>query len=632
MAGSLWRKLGGSVSRKLGGSQWRKFGNKLSPSRQDEIIQKNSPLIEAGLASVVYSTNGGDAAKKIKKIDIPTFKKLKNGIIEMTAPTAAITEKLVNDKLEVLSSFLQTDFQTVEKIDHQKYLLKPELIPKKNSSILTKTDHAFAGLLTETEALWINLKKDFSLYVGGNTGTGKSQTIVHLIDSILKSSTLPIEIVIFDTKGLDYQDLILNGAQFYPMNSKEEQAKALEFLNEIYSDFSKSKKLIEEKFLVDYDDYREEFGHLPLKKYILIFDEAGRYLKANSSDKDHKTIQKDIITVVSNMLATFRVSGCKMIVSTQRVQKDEMDIPYDNFLVRVLSNISKEMDNKYRPENARMSNRKLQYGEWTFSTSDYDSTLCRTPWCREKLSFYVKDKKSRFKQNLNNPPSPVFNVPYDGNQPLIEDHVINNDYPSSKEKELTLDDYNLLDLDTPHRLPDRIQKELWSKFDLQLKRLLETFDPFEISFSDLKNYLNSTPLTLNGIPHSHFEENVTLVFLNNLMMKKKQFQNLEINWSLLNKCSPVLLSDCTSIPEPKVEPEPTPDPQPVGSNQKTPMSQPPEPEIISTEIEFTKRKPDVKPYLETHWLIETGGIKPFVVKKDLSDEKIIIKIKNKRIK
>jgi predicted GTPase len=175
----------------------------------------------------------------------------------------------------------------------------------------------------------INTEKYFSIFIGGSTGDGKTSLILSVIKSWLSSVSNDADIIIFDTKGLDWNNLKLYPrTKIFELNSIEALQEADQFLKNFLIEFHASKKALSAHNLIHYEDVRRKGVSLPLKRKILILDEAARYLNPEeSTSKEEKDLKQSIVNSVTAILAQCRVSGCPVIVSTQRVQADEMAIP-----------------------------------------------------------------------------------------------------------------------------------------------------------------------------------------------------------------------------------------------------------------------------------------------------------------
>lgn len=352
----------------------------LKPILINRRARKLSGLIDLGLVTPVTKKirrDDGTYIEKVVNFKFPKIKKFDGGV-RIKFKTDKATKDFIEKSLDVLSNCFETKFFEVEEIDNKYFALYEDRLPSSTEMIPNPKFHSmYLGRDNRNQPIIIDTREDFSFFVGAKTGDGKTVTIIAMIYSWLRSVNFKSDIAIFDTKGADYRPLIKNaGAKFFDMNSLEGIKAATDYLVSINAQRIQCKKILENHDLVNYEDARGKGISLPLRRTIFIFDEAGRYLKISGATDEIKEAKKYFIEIVEGMLAEFRSSGCPIIISTQRVQKDEMKIPFDNFKCQLFANLSKEMDSKYRDGN--FHSLILGQGQWTISDSKRSATRIRT--------------------------------------------------------------------------------------------------------------------------------------------------------------------------------------------------------------------------------------------------------------
>jgi hypothetical protein len=332
-------------------------------------------------------------SKKKRRLEITNLGTTTKEDIEKILPELSQYFSQKAKKQITFKNVTEKEFRIPFLIYKRIFVIEEETLPEKTLIPSTMQHHSiYAGVNRKHQDVYINTLKDFSIFVGASTGDGKTVTIKMLLKSFLESVNYDCDIVIFDSKGLDYTDLIDSyNAKFFEMNTEPQLELADEYLKDFIRKFQESKQILKQHNLIHYEDARKQGINIPLKRTFLIMDEAGRYLQPKeSASKEVKSLKEQIVNSVTNMLATIRVSGCPIIVSTQRVTKDEMAIPYDNFLVQCFANISKEMDTKYRSSN--FFKEQLGLGKWTFKTSAHEAMLIRTAF--ESTPFPIQAKET----------------------------------------------------------------------------------------------------------------------------------------------------------------------------------------------------------------------------------------------
>ena len=203
--------------------------------------------------------------------------------------------------------------------------------------------HAFIGKKPDGSNCFINLKESFSFYITGTTGSGKTTLAAEIIRGILHS-TPDIKLTIFDAKGIDWDDISVDAKKF-DMLTIDGLRDARDFLEELEEKKRKTATLLKEHGLKHAEDLRSK--SLPFERQLLVFDEASLYLKpSNEKRKDFAEIKKDICNKITAILSTYRSFSTPTFVITQRNQKDELDIPYENFTNILANGISKEMSHR----------------------------------------------------------------------------------------------------------------------------------------------------------------------------------------------------------------------------------------------------------------------------------------------
>ena len=342
-----------------------------------------SGLIEAGLCTPIIKRvlqSDGSYREKVIGYNFPEIQNLSGGV-EIKFKEAKATKSYVESKLQIISNALGIDFVEVHELGQRHFRILKDQLPERAQLLRLPPFHSLQiGVDNLGQQMILDTKKLFSFFIGGSTGDGKTLLIASLLYSWLRSVKHDAEVVIFDSKGLDWNELKNNKryvTKVFELNTPDALKSADDFLKKFLEEFHSSKKILAANNIVHYEDARERGIEIPLKRKILIFDEAGRYLQPNEcSSQQEKELKQSLVNKVTSILAQCRVSGCPVIVSTQRVSKDEISVPYENFLTQIFANISKEMDSKYRA--GKYFQHKLGQGIWTVRSSDFEATRVRT--------------------------------------------------------------------------------------------------------------------------------------------------------------------------------------------------------------------------------------------------------------
>ena len=351
------------------------------PLRLHYLEKKFSGLDELDLCPKrikSFRQKDGTYITKIVGHSFPEVKRYPWGV-DIKFKTALADKACIEKKLSGISNALNIPFEEVHEIGHQHFQLFRDLLPVHVRFMRNIPLHSIQiGADNLANDILINTLKYFSVFIGGSTGDGKTSLILSLIKSWLTSVSNDADIIVFDSKGLDWNNLKHNPrVKLYELNTIETLREADQCLKNFLTEFHASKKIMSAHNLIHYEDVRQKGIDLPLKRKILILDEAGRYLNPEeSSSKEEKELKQSLVNSITAILAQCRVAGCPVIVSTQRVQADEMAVPYDNFQTQIFGRISKEMDTKYR--SGKFFDKKLGQGIWTIKTPELDVTRVRT--------------------------------------------------------------------------------------------------------------------------------------------------------------------------------------------------------------------------------------------------------------
>lgn len=378
----------------LGGSIWlgllilKYYFSHMKPWLLERKCHKYKMFLDDGFAVIkkkwVRRSDGSLVEKKIS-IHLPKVIRHKFGF-EIIFYSDSVTLSMIESKLELFSNFFDEEILNVRKKGPRRFIFETNNLPRQVAPKVGPENSIHVGVNNLLEDVFVSVRENFSwLFVGG-TGSGKTYEVVSKISSFLKSVRGQVRVVIFDYKGLDYSSFLKahRNAIFFDMTTLEGMRQASAFLAKTIQEFSESKRILQGSEFIHYDDARAVGIKLPLEKTLFVFDEASQYLQVQQWSKEHKEVTSSLVSQVATILSTFRISGCPIFVATQRVQKDELDIPYENFLVQFFSSISKEMDDKYR--EGRFYRMKLGKGLWTVNTTEVGVTLVRTPFQNDLFS------------------------------------------------------------------------------------------------------------------------------------------------------------------------------------------------------------------------------------------------------
>ena len=342
--------------------------------------KNDSMLINLGIFRMV-----GDRKKPAK------WKRIINGV-QITNSGYILKNDLENnlEKISSLFSYLLSKkivFNVLEESFKNKhvFLLKEKKLP--SAFILPKAYTSYKAVIGtdfNNKTVSSNLIENFSLFIGGSAGDGKTVTLKAIAYLIMKGFKFDCDLVIIDAKGLDFTDIkslwnMRTTVTLITIDSSKKILQAKKLLESYFLKKDNSKKVLKEHKIVDYRHAYQKNITIPLRRTLFIFDECGSWLNLkNVVDKEDKENTKALISLVSKMLAQFRSTNCPIILSTQRVHRNEMDVPLDNISSFLLGNISKEMSDKYRGNN--FSNHQYGKGIWTFQSKSIVPTAVRTPF------------------------------------------------------------------------------------------------------------------------------------------------------------------------------------------------------------------------------------------------------------
>lgn len=289
-----------------------------------------------------------------------------------------------------------------------------------------------AGVNLKNETIVLDLKKSFSIFLGGMSGSGKTNLILNYAEQIHESVNGNLRIIIIDDKGIDYKPLIDKfNAEYYDSSTLEGLNSFNSVLEGIFKDKNISKKVLSSYNVDHAEELRDKDIHLPLQRTLIIGDEAGVFLRASTENrKEYKEIKKKIVSNMTIALSQLRAFGCPIIISTQRCNKDELDIPYDNFQVRMFNGISHEMSRKYCDG---LVGTRPTLGKW-YITSDNFQGFIKTPF-KNDIKLDLSSGVDKYKNPLS--------ISQLNNQPRIE--ILDNYEPYEHlEKNYSNNQYQIL--------------------------------------------------------------------------------------------------------------------------------------------------------------------------------------------
>lgn len=265
--------------------------------------------------------------------------------------------------------------------------------------------HLLMGKDTSGKEIYINLKENFSIWIGGKTGSGKTVTTKAFLNLIFKSVNNNIKLVIADTKGVDYQDEIDDGATYFDTSSIEGITNFNNYLIKILRQKNESKKTMASERVSHIEELRFKGIDLPLKRQIILCDEAGKYFQyEKETNKELKRLKEELTNNMSLCLSELRAFGVVIIFATQRVHMDEMNINYDNILVKLYNGIAIELSRKYCKS---LVSEFATKGKW-YLNSDQFCGFIKTPFipkqknqsCAAIVNVIVDDERASQDDNL----------------------------------------------------------------------------------------------------------------------------------------------------------------------------------------------------------------------------------------
>jgi len=299
----------------------------------------------------VKDTNGNERVKR--KTHYPYYLDLEDRILLGTYNTNKTIEQATNELEELSNCFNQ---KLVSVSDSNKkgqqlvFTLSKDIFNR--IEVVNKSPYPYSLLVgknIKNEDIVLDLKEDFSIFVGGTSGSGKTILILHIIKQIYESVNGDLKIIILDDKGIDFKSLVDNyGAEYYDSSSLESLEAFNQKIEYILQLKNETKKILASHNCGHAEELRSRNIILPLERTLIFCDEAGAYLRLESETrKEYKNEKKKTISSITIALSQLRAFGVPMIISTQRCTRDEIDVPYDNFQVRLFNGISKEMSSKY---------------------------------------------------------------------------------------------------------------------------------------------------------------------------------------------------------------------------------------------------------------------------------------------
>lgn len=288
----------------------------------------------------------------------------------------------VQSRLEGLSNIFKCELCEVSK----KEIISGQLvftISKDNFDKLQiendneKNYSLYVGKNNKGERVTLDIRKVFSFGIFGTAGVGKTELVKTFLKLIKKSVNNDIEIHIADSKGVDFADIVEEGAIYYDTSTLEGLNLFNDFLKTTLEEKDLTKKIMSEHRTGHAEDLREKGIVLPLKRKIIFVDESSTLLSLKSEiNPEFLKIKKEIIQRFDTCLRQLRAFGVPIIISNQTMTKDSIDVGYDNLQALLINGVSQEMSRKYCEGLVSSNGTK---GRWYLSCEDHHCFI-KTPF------------------------------------------------------------------------------------------------------------------------------------------------------------------------------------------------------------------------------------------------------------
>lgn len=357
--------------------KYKKYAYPLSKKQLQNLVELNFGFIEE---TEIQDKPGH---RKLKKtLHEPYFSQTED-FVELGTFNTKITNEEIQNQLESLSNILKTELIEVvskrNKGDQIIFTLAKNIFEKIQVENKAQSFYSLlAGKNIKNLAINLDLKSAFSIFIGGTSGSGKTKLILHYIKQIFDSVNGDLEIIIIDDKGVDYKQLVsAYNAKYFDSSSLEDLEAFNNKLKQILELKNQTKSILASNNVEHAENIRQNGIQLPLHRTLILCDEAGAYLRyKDESRKEYKEIKKEIVSNLTICLSQLRAFGCPIIVASQRVAKDEMQIPYSNFQIRLINGVEIEFSRKYC---AGLVSDKAIKGKWYINSEQF-SGFIKTPF------------------------------------------------------------------------------------------------------------------------------------------------------------------------------------------------------------------------------------------------------------
>lgn len=361
--------------------------------RRNIYREQNLRSLGFGFYKELDLKDSNGSTRKTKKYYAPFCLDTESSI-QLFTYNMTIKKDYVSDRLEQISNIFNTkllEVTTIEVRNNQLvFNLSKDLFHKLNvENDSNKFFHLYVGKKITGEKLELNLRSAFSFGIFGTSGSGKSVTAKSFMRLIRESVKGEIEIHVIDTKGVDFHDLVAEGAIYHPANTVAEIAEINSFLKSLLSLKDDTAKLMVHHGVSHAEDLRNKGVETPLKRTIIFADEASTLFDLNDVSKERKEVKKEMSILFDNCLRQLRAFGCVIGIGNQTMTKDFI-FGLDNVQVLLANGISAEMNRKYFPG---LDITSPVLSRWAISCQEYTGFI-KTPF---KLNFKFVSKVSEDK-------------------------------------------------------------------------------------------------------------------------------------------------------------------------------------------------------------------------------------------